>query len=273
MEDAKAQRQLTLRSPRYAGYEVGYSKPPSQHQFKKGKSGNPRGRPKGGRNKLPALHEERLKTIVLEEAYRQITVREGEKNISVPMATAVVRSLAVSAAKGNSRAAQLFTQMVKVVEDQHRELHFSYFRSVLDYKDAWYKELARREKLGIKLPDPLPHPDDLIVDARTGTVTTRGPLIEREKDWWLTADIIKEGFTEKLAAKQSELKRNPDHPDRDILLRDIAQIEDDLARLTETFTDEVMERVVKSRTNAEGEVEFVDPAAVLKFVGNVKKGR
>jgi len=139
----------------------GHCHPPVHSRFKKGQSGNPHGRPKGAKSGLPALNEERLKTIVLQEAYRQIKVRDGEKNISVPMATAVVRTLAVSAAKGNNRAAQLFTHMIKVVEEEHKELHASYLSSTFDYKIAWEKELARREKLGITdLPEPLPHPGD-----------------------------------------------------------------------------------------------------------------
>ncbi|MFZ3585531.1 DUF5681 domain-containing protein, partial [Loktanella sp. DJP18] len=38
-----------------AGYSVGYAKPPESSRFKKGKSGNPKGRPKGAKSKQPNL--------------------------------------------------------------------------------------------------------------------------------------------------------------------------------------------------------------------------
>jgi len=66
-------------------YEVGYCKPPKTTRFQKGKSGNPRGRPKQAKDRLPAIHEERMKSILIEKAYRAIKVRDGSWEVTIPM--------------------------------------------------------------------------------------------------------------------------------------------------------------------------------------------
>ena len=56
--------------------------------------------------------------------------------------------------------------------------------NAFEYKQRWTAELERRHRLGIQEPDPVPHPDDIMVDMRTGHVRTEGPLDEREKRKW-----------------------------------------------------------------------------------------
>ena len=165
-------------------YTVGYAKPPSDTRFKPGHSGNPQGRPKGQKNKTPLLNEERLKSIILQEAYRNIKVNDGNRQVSVPMAQAIVRSLAVNAAKGNTRAQRLFSEMLSATETSHKRLYDERLETAIEYKVNWERELYRRQQLGISGPDPLPHPDHITINMATGLVEINGPMTPDEKVKW-----------------------------------------------------------------------------------------
>jgi hypothetical protein len=165
-------------------YEVGYRKPPGASRFKPGQSGNPKGRPKGGRNKRPALDEERLKAIIIKEAYRTIKVSEGGRQITIPMAQAVVRALAVNAARGQLRSQQIFASLLADVESANKAFRDQYVQTAMEYKSKWERELQRRASLGISGSEPLPHPDDVIINMRTGEVIVKGPMTKEEKVEW-----------------------------------------------------------------------------------------
>ena len=173
------------RKPRPPGprdYEVGYGKPPKEHRFKKGQSGNPRGRPKDAKFSRPAPHEEGLKDIVLEEAYRLITVRDGDRTVAMPMAQAVFRALAVEAAKGKYHVQRLFTEMLSAIERGNRAVRDALVKTAIAYETEWELELERRERLGITdAPPPLPHPDHIEIDLRAGTARIVGPMTKEEK--------------------------------------------------------------------------------------------
>jgi hypothetical protein len=152
-------------------------------RFRPGKSGNPPGRPKGSKNskKLPALHEERLKTIILEEAYRKVSVNDARGPVTIPMAQAVIRSLAVNAAKGNQRAQRLFAELLASVETANKRLHDEWLETAISYKVDWDRELERQKAFGITAPPPIPHPDDIVIDMSTGLVRVKGPMTRRTR--------------------------------------------------------------------------------------------
>lgn len=216
------------------GYEVGNARPPVATRFKPGQSGNPKGRPRGAKNRLPALHEERMKEIILGEAYRTITVRDGDRNVSVPMAQAIIRSLAVNAAKGQHRAQRLFAELLASTERSRADLHSRYLDAALDYKIAWDRELARRDAIGVTdLPPPLPHPDHVLVDVRNGTVRIAGPATKEEKAEWdavLSEKAVLEDSVARLI-EDNETETDPDEIEDN--LRYIAIGREKLAKIRE----------------------------------------
>src|SRR6266853_730695 len=86
---------------------VGYGKPPVHTRFRKGKSGNPTGKRRHG-------EVERAETLIRQELYRLLTVREGEAVKKMPALQAVIRSQIACAAKGNVAAQRA---LVKIVQD------------------------------------------------------------------------------------------------------------------------------------------------------------
>ena len=156
---------------RYRHYEIGYGKPPVATRFKPGQSGNPRGLSKGSHTtSRPSFNGERLKSIFLDEAYRSISVNDATGPITIPMAQAVIRSLAVYAAKGNQRAQRLLHATPCLHRAGHKHLHDEWLEAAINYKVEWERELERRKQHRIEAPAPVPHPDDVVIDMRTGSV-------------------------------------------------------------------------------------------------------
>lgn len=216
-------RKALSRRPPPGDYPVGYAKPPVESRFKPGQSGNPRGRPKGSRNRnnLPGLHEERLKSIILEEAYRMIAVNDVRGTVSMPMAQAVIRSLAVNAAKGNQRAQRLFAELLASVETANKRAHDEWLETAISYKVDWEKELERRRQNNIVASEPVPHPDDIIIDMKTGLVRVKGPMTKEEKVIWDQFRARKRECDETIAEMEELLTREPDYPYRKQLAEDL----------------------------------------------------
>jgi hypothetical protein len=86
---------MTVSESNGGDYEVGFKRPPEHTRFKKGESGNQKGRPKGTKN---------LKTDLHEELNEWITIKEGERTKKISKQRAFLKTVLSKAMKGDGRA-------------------------------------------------------------------------------------------------------------------------------------------------------------------------
>jgi hypothetical protein len=87
--------------------EVGYGKPPEQTRFTKGRSGNPKGRPKGSKN---------LATIFKQVTTKKISVKENGRTRNVTRMEAIVSQLTNKALSGDARAVGQLLKLSQLCE-------------------------------------------------------------------------------------------------------------------------------------------------------------
>lgn len=86
--------------------EVGYGKPPAEHRFKPGQSGNPRGRPKGAKGRRATAKR------VLMEKHRADPSGTGKPKQYTAIELTLI-TLKLLAASGDQRAFKAFTDLEK----------------------------------------------------------------------------------------------------------------------------------------------------------------
>ena len=87
-------------------YDVGYKKPPREHQFRKGQSGNSKGRAK----KKTIYHKESIESLFLqlyEELHRTVKVKVAGRDATMAKSQIMMRTLVDKAAKGDEASSKL----------------------------------------------------------------------------------------------------------------------------------------------------------------------
>jgi hypothetical protein len=98
------------RSPKNptGAYVVGYRHPPLHSRFRRGNSGNPRGRPRG-------RTAEKVRGLMQDELFRTISIRDGDQVLRLPAIRAVLRQTILLALKGNSPAQRRVIDLIQAI--------------------------------------------------------------------------------------------------------------------------------------------------------------
>jgi hypothetical protein len=82
-----------------AEYKVGPGRPPKEHQFKSGQSGNPK-----GRKRKPESITLDLKRVLEQALGDEVKLKQGDKQVIMTMAVAGIKQLVAQYAKGDRHA-------------------------------------------------------------------------------------------------------------------------------------------------------------------------
>lgn len=154
---------------------VGYKRPPVETRFKKGQSGNPKGRPKSTVPTGASLADD----LILREAERLITVREGDRTRETTTIEAILRAQTKSAAGGNAYAQKHIIERYDRAARAKQADVAEFIAKAEGYIERCRSEIAEAEACGAPPPRLLPHPDDIVIDRETG-VRILGPIDEDE---------------------------------------------------------------------------------------------
>ena len=101
-------------------YEIGYGRPPEHSRFKKGQSGNPKGRrPRDERS----ITRRQLRRDVLKPLETEIEASAPGRAGRMSIAEAIIWKQIELALKGDHRAARLILELRREFTEEHMKLH------------------------------------------------------------------------------------------------------------------------------------------------------
>ena len=150
-------------------YVVGKGKPPKHTRFKKGQSGNPRGRRRGYKN---------VATLFTEVLNEKVAVTENGKRKIITKLEATIKQLVNKAASGDHRAMNLLLRLAdsnlpQMDAEAEKKTQAELIEESARYLDLFYNGVRILVELGVPLPQIKPSEPSLINTFAVETVAHR----------------------------------------------------------------------------------------------------
>lgn len=146
-------------------------------RFQKGRSGNPKGRPR--KPNVTCAEPTQLHELTLAEAERPIRVREGGNVTEIPTKMALLQAQSNLGLKGNAYAQKHALERIERAQREEAAriaADHEYWRG---YRRDALRQLAEARANGAPEPILLPHPDDVVIEPGK-PVRIVGPVNDEE---------------------------------------------------------------------------------------------
>jgi Family of unknown function (DUF5681) len=117
------------RSTSQGNYTVGYGRPPEHTRFRKGRSGNPRGRRRGDTRAIPPIA---LSQALRKAAGQPVSMTVDGCRTRTTLGDAIIHQLLARALKGDHRSTKLFCDLVRHTETGSEDMSHEEWLEFLD---------------------------------------------------------------------------------------------------------------------------------------------
>jgi len=129
---------------------------------------------------------------------------------------------------GNTRAQLIYLEYIMSFEADRSAAGAELLKTAVEYKEKWASIFAECDRRDIDRPDPLPHPDDVVIDYKTGEVRFNGPVLTEQKDARDLALQMREDFERGLEICVKAMEADPNN-------LDLRRIHGELTKIVDWF--------------------------------------